>query len=268
MEITRRSIVRRSILREYCTCSNALVISVNDIPWMVSGDNMGVDEFDEFLLGLSICPTIYFSEPISKCHAKMRHAIERGISVTLSTYHIPNGEIVKLLSGNPWNSIWIHIDPVGKFLETLYGTGARRGETLLKMFHKAKKYGISLSLEIDVPTRIGKFLDTLEIIEISKNFITDMYVWELPMTGDPTSYDPSLMTSGDFISRMSSFVKHKRVTVESMGVKWGNTTRIRHFTKNKSFGYSFMHRKIDFGKFEHGMDVEEPCPICGMTKFT
>ena len=266
-EIIRSPIYRKSILKEYCTCSHALVVSVNNTPWMVSGDHMGLDEFDEFISWLSICPTIYFSEPMSKCQHKLRHAIERGISVTLSTYHIPNGEMIKLLSENPWNSIWIHIDPVGKFLETLYGAGARKGETLLKMFHKAKMLGVSLGLEIDTPPRVAKLIDTLEVIEISKNFITEIYVWESPMTDEASNYDPSLMTSGDFISRLLSFVKHKRVSLEPMGVKWDNATRIRHFTKTKSFNYSYMHRRSDSGIFERGSAEDVVCHICGMTKF-
>lgn len=267
--IVRRSIVRRPIQRDHCTCEGLQVIQVNGNPWLVNGDKIPYEVLKNLINSINVCPSFYFSEPLVKSINKIKYLTEQGVGVIVSLREIPSEKFIRLVSKNIFNYLWMHIqtDDLGVFT----CEEDKDARELYKFLYRAKLHGTFVGLELEILRTVPHFLNTLEFIDLCRNFITAVFF----RRGKPLLESDRLQSSLQdglsqqaFLDQLVTFLGYKKIPLEDLGSKFRNGYTRLDFTSKFSIP-TYYKREDGLFTWDSKYRVEEKtCTRCSKTRFS
>jgi len=299
--VVRKAIkLRKPIHKEFCTCHDIQVLSMNGVPYVWNADKLSFDELHLILSGLDTLTPVMFSEPVEYCRDKIELCLEYKIPVNVCTNKVIPSDLVTEISKVPRSSIQVSMEFLDPFIRNRLAPEASDPSALIEMMHMAKSKKIFQTLEIPwYPHLVGK-LDVFEMVEMMKNYVGHVIVMFLPIHDllyksevtkwealSPKSlesfkhfYEPSVPDrtwrirnkyQQEFLSDLSDFIKVKRLTIEV--VEWDESPRVRHQSVG-SADHPLGMRPVLYKKGEEDgkfyltdTETERPCHHCGKTLF-
>lgn len=282
--------IRKSIVRDFCSCWGLTVLAIDGLPHLVIGDGASHSDIKNFLDSVDCCTGFYFSEPEEDCASKISLVSEYGLPITLRTDKRITDGMMAILASLPHSAIHVSMESSRNFLPF----------SVRLMLSEAKSLKVVSAVQIEYKPHLTKKLNLLDSLDSVKNYISHVLVsypdiddieynrvksqWEQVSPGAVESfkhyYMPDVHSRSwtlkpryrqEITSMMDDYLKPRKVTLEVVGDSKASSNRVRldyaGLSSNPLGMRPFLYKKED-GRFVETHNFEgHTCPKCNLNIF-
>lgn len=297
--VSRKAVkIRQSIHKQFCTCHDVQVFSMDGIPYVMNVDRLSPPKLENLLAQLHLTTPIMVTRGCDNpANLKLKACLQKGVPVLWSIDRAVSEDEIGLLVDTQ-STLQFSVEFPQDHLRKALSPNSGDPFSFLEMMHLAKARKITQTLELRWYPHLVHPLDMMELIEALKNYVRHVVVVFPPV--DDTEYQEKshlwtdLVKGSDeafkhwygtdvpnrswvvkkhyqeeLILGLTDFIKSKKLTMEL--VEWSSLHRVRHVSSLE--GHTLGMRSQLYEKGEEGnfapseTAVEQPCKCCGKTLF-